>query len=150
MLVLWRRHANECPHDSRDSRRCACPIWFDWRIGGKRIRKPMKTKDWQVAQIKARQSAQASMGTAINCGTRSLSAYCKGVRAWRTFPCSWGTVGLPLRRNTTQVLLKVVRIAWTWMCEKHGSEPYGKANPPPSPCRIRICRIPLSTFWLFK
>jgi integrase/recombinase XerD len=55
MLVLWRRHAQECPHDSRDSRKCACPIWFDWRIGGKRIRKPMKTKDWQVAQIKARQ-----------------------------------------------------------------------------------------------
>jgi hypothetical protein len=34
--------------------KCACPIWMDWRISGKRIRKPLGLRDWQVAQQRAR------------------------------------------------------------------------------------------------
>jgi integrase/recombinase XerD len=55
MLVLWRRHARTCRYDGRENNKCSCPIWYDWRIGGKRIRKPMKTRDWQVARIRQRE-----------------------------------------------------------------------------------------------
>jgi site-specific recombinase XerD len=54
MLILWRRHIKRCPHNSRDNLRCHCPIWIDWRISGKRIRKPLHLHDWQVAQKRAR------------------------------------------------------------------------------------------------
>src|SRR5260221_4822925 len=52
MLVLWRRHEKHCKYadDGRDHLKCRCPIWLDWRIGGKRIRKPIGTRDWQNAQ----------------------------------------------------------------------------------------------------
>lgn len=52
MLVLWRRHEKQCKYadDGRDHLKCRCPIWIDWRIGGKRIRKPIGTRDWQNAQ----------------------------------------------------------------------------------------------------
>jgi len=49
MLVLHRRHVKACPHQSRTYKKCACPIWYDWRIGRKRIRKPIGTADWRVA-----------------------------------------------------------------------------------------------------
>ncbi len=55
MLVLWRRHTDTCPHRSRRYLKCRCPIWLDWRVGGKRLRKPMQTRDWMVAQTKARE-----------------------------------------------------------------------------------------------
>ena len=55
MLQLFRRHSEGCKHTSRDDKRCTCAIWYDWRIGGKRIRKPLKTRDWSLAQSKARQ-----------------------------------------------------------------------------------------------
>jgi site-specific recombinase XerD len=52
MLVLWRRHEKRCKYadNGRDHLKCHCPIWIDWRIGGKRIRKPIGTRDWQNAQ----------------------------------------------------------------------------------------------------
>jgi len=31
-----------------------CPLWIDWRVNGKRIQKPLGTRDWGVAQIQAR------------------------------------------------------------------------------------------------
>jgi len=57
MLVLWRRHTDNCPHldEGRDYLKCRCPIWIDWRIGGKRVRKPLNTRDWQNAQRTARE-----------------------------------------------------------------------------------------------
>jgi|HubBroStandDraft_2_1064218.scaffolds.fasta_scaffold13916_3 integrase/recombinase XerD len=55
MLVLHRRHVKDCRHQSRTYRKCACPIWLDWRIGNKRVRKPMGTSEWQVAQLRARE-----------------------------------------------------------------------------------------------
>lgn len=54
MLTLWRRHTGRCPHDSRDSRKCVCPIWMDWTTQGRRIRKPLGLRDWQAAQQRAR------------------------------------------------------------------------------------------------
>jgi integrase/recombinase XerD len=55
MLILWRRHTQTCSHSSRRYLKCRCPIWLDWRVGGKRIRKPLNTKDWTVAQTHARE-----------------------------------------------------------------------------------------------
>jgi integrase/recombinase XerD len=57
MLVLWRRHTQTCPHkdDGREYLKCRCSIWIDWRIAGKRVRKPLHTRDWQAAQLRARQ-----------------------------------------------------------------------------------------------
>ena len=54
MLVLWRRHELSCPHTSRKSKKCRCPIWVDWRLSGKRIRKPIGLRDWSLAQQRAR------------------------------------------------------------------------------------------------
>ena len=56
MLVLFRRHTPVCPHkdEGRDWIKCRCPVWIDWHIGRKRIRKPLQTRDWQAAQILAR------------------------------------------------------------------------------------------------
>jgi hypothetical protein len=55
MLNLFRRHTRKCPHDSRDSLKCHCPIWFDWSMpNGQRIRKPLGLRDWQAAQRRAR------------------------------------------------------------------------------------------------
>jgi hypothetical protein len=57
MLVLWRRHTNDCWHrdEGRDYLKCRCPIWVDWRVSGRRIRKPLGLRDWQVAQQRARE-----------------------------------------------------------------------------------------------
>ena len=55
MLNLFRRHTRKCPHDSRDSLKCHCPIWIDWSLpNGERIRKPLGLRDWQAAQRRAR------------------------------------------------------------------------------------------------
>jgi integrase/recombinase XerD len=56
MLVVHRRHVDECPHrhKGRQFRKCTCPLWIDWRVGRKRIQKPLGTRDWGVAQIQAR------------------------------------------------------------------------------------------------
>jgi integrase len=57
MLNLYRRHQKHCPHrhKGRDHLKCRCPIWVDWRVSGKRIRKPLGLRDWQVAQQRARE-----------------------------------------------------------------------------------------------
>jgi integrase len=54
MLNLFRRHTKRCPHDSRESLRCQCPIWIDWTTDRQRIRKPLGLRDWQAAQRRAR------------------------------------------------------------------------------------------------
>lgn len=55
MLNLWRRHVAECRHKTRRSLKCTCPIWADWTVAGRRIRQPMQTRDWQIAQSRARE-----------------------------------------------------------------------------------------------
>jgi integrase/recombinase XerD len=54
VLVLFRRHTKQCGHAARDERNCRCPIWIDWHVSGKRIRKPLGLRDWQRAQLRAR------------------------------------------------------------------------------------------------
>jgi hypothetical protein len=56
MLVLWRRHARTCSDkdEGRDHQRCRCSIWMDWTNEGRRIRKPLGVRDWQIAQRRAR------------------------------------------------------------------------------------------------
>lgn len=56
MLIVHRRHVEECSHrhKGREFRKCSCPLWIDWRVGRKRIQKPLGTRDWGVAQIQAR------------------------------------------------------------------------------------------------
>ena len=60
MLNVYRRHSPSCPHQSREYNRCRCRIWYDWNIDGKRITKPIGTRDWQRAQQLAREMEQRS------------------------------------------------------------------------------------------
>src|SRR6516165_8633055 len=54
MLNIYRRHLRECPNDSRDARRCQCPIWMDWVSGSTRLQRSMGIRDWQAAQRRVR------------------------------------------------------------------------------------------------
>lgn len=51
MLSLWRRHLKSCPHKAkgRAHTKCACPIWCDGEVDGKRYRQSLETRDWQRA-----------------------------------------------------------------------------------------------------
>jgi integrase/recombinase XerD len=55
MLNAYRRHSPSCPHQSREYNRCRCRIWYDWNIDGRRITKPIGTRDWPRAQQLARE-----------------------------------------------------------------------------------------------
>src|ERR1700704_989035 len=64
MLTLWRRHGKGCIHTNRQFLKCKCPIWLDWRVAGKRIRKPLGLRDWGLAQQRARQMEAEGIGSA--------------------------------------------------------------------------------------
>ncbi len=57
MLNLWRRHVASCPHRHKGRKylKCQCPIWMDWRFDGPRLRRPVGTRNWEVAQRRARE-----------------------------------------------------------------------------------------------
>lgn len=57
MLNLWRRHVASCPHRHKGRKylKCRCPIWMDWRLDGPRLRRPVGTRNWEVAQRRARE-----------------------------------------------------------------------------------------------
>ena len=67
MLVVHRRHVEDCSHrhKGRAYRNCHCPLWLDWRVDGKRIQKPLGTRDWGVAQIQARKIEVEGLTTKI-------------------------------------------------------------------------------------
>src|SRR5215471_5340477 len=48
MLTLYRRHKPTCPHfaEGRKFHRCKCAIWADGILGGREIRRSMRTRDW--------------------------------------------------------------------------------------------------------
>jgi integrase/recombinase XerD len=52
MPDTYRRHKKDCPHllEGRGHRGCHCPWWFYGRINGKRIRKSLRTAEWEEAQ----------------------------------------------------------------------------------------------------
>jgi integrase/recombinase XerD len=54
MIIVFRRHAPPCRETSRESAKCTCPIYIDWRVAPQRIRKSLKTRNWQKALSAAR------------------------------------------------------------------------------------------------
>ena len=55
--MIFRRHRSSCAHRPAGRRKwgCACPIWFDGRIDGKRILVSMHTAEWEKARVLAQQ-----------------------------------------------------------------------------------------------
>jgi len=56
MLTIWRRHTGSCPHRAkgRDYLKCACPLWADGYVDGKRVlRQSLRTRDVARARKKA-------------------------------------------------------------------------------------------------
>jgi integrase/recombinase XerD len=51
MLTLYRRHKPTCPHFSEGRRfhHCKSAIWADGVLGGREIRRSMRTRDWTKA-----------------------------------------------------------------------------------------------------
>ena len=47
MLTLYRRHKPTCPHfaEGRKFHHCKCMIWADGVLGGREIRRSMRTRD---------------------------------------------------------------------------------------------------------
>jgi integrase/recombinase XerD len=48
-MIIWRRHIAPCTSTDRRDPRCGCPIHYEHRVKGKRIRKTLKTTNWQKA-----------------------------------------------------------------------------------------------------
>lgn len=51
MLTLYRRHKPTCSHFSEGRRyhHCKCAIWADGILGGRELRRSMRTRDWTKA-----------------------------------------------------------------------------------------------------
>jgi len=49
---LFRSHERSCPHrkKGRAYKKCRCPIWIDFSLGGKRIFKSLRIRNWQLAE----------------------------------------------------------------------------------------------------
>jgi integrase/recombinase XerD len=53
MLKAYRRHRlPKCSQTNREYRRCACVIWVDGTLEGKRYHKTLDTRNWDLAQKK--------------------------------------------------------------------------------------------------
>lgn len=53
MLKAYRRHREpRCNKTDREHRRCACVIWVDGTLAGKRYHKTLRTRNWDIAQKK--------------------------------------------------------------------------------------------------
>lgn len=50
MNVFRRHNPAKCKYTSRFEYRCKCPIWVDGYKDGRRIREPLKLRDWNRAQ----------------------------------------------------------------------------------------------------
>ncbi len=48
-MIIWRRHVSPCQSEDRNDPRCGCPIHYDHRVNGKRVRRTLKTTNWQKA-----------------------------------------------------------------------------------------------------
>ena len=48
-MIIWRRHVPPCQSEDRNDPRCGCPIHYDHRVNGKRVRRTLKTTNWQKA-----------------------------------------------------------------------------------------------------
>lgn len=56
MLTVYRRHRPDCRHKSRGRNflRCACPLWCDGELDGRRFRRSLGTTDLEEAQVRVR------------------------------------------------------------------------------------------------
>jgi integrase/recombinase XerD len=54
-MILWRRHVAPCDSIDPTDPRCGCPIYQEYRVGRKRFRRSLKTRNWQKALAEARQ-----------------------------------------------------------------------------------------------
>lgn len=55
-MIIRRRHAPPCESTNRSDPRCGCPIYQEFRVGKKRFRKSLKTRNWQKAIAEARKN----------------------------------------------------------------------------------------------
>jgi site-specific recombinase XerD len=57
MLTPYRRHAKACPFKSKGNayKKCTCPVWVQGSVDGRAVRRSADTRDWRVAQIRARE-----------------------------------------------------------------------------------------------
>jgi integrase/recombinase XerD len=53
-MIIWRRHVAPCESTDRTDPRCGCPIYQEYRVGNRRFRKTLKTRNWQKALADAR------------------------------------------------------------------------------------------------
>jgi integrase/recombinase XerD len=53
-MIIRRRHAPPCESKDRSDPRCGCPIFQEYRVGTKRFRLSLKTRNWQKALADAR------------------------------------------------------------------------------------------------
>jgi integrase/recombinase XerD len=54
-MILWRRHVVPCDSTDPTDPRCGCPIYQEYRVGKRRFRRSLKTRNWQKALAEARQ-----------------------------------------------------------------------------------------------
>ena len=84
MLNLWRRHLTSCPHQSRNYKKCGCPIWVQGTLHGKWMKKSLDLRNWESAQKLVRdwESGHATEVTSVakacdafirDCEARELS-----------------------------------------------------------------------------
>ncbi|MEK7752470.1 MAG: tyrosine-type recombinase/integrase [Acidobacteriota bacterium] len=80
MLNLYRRHTPRCPQRAKGSEwtKCACPLWCDGELDGKRVRRSLKTRDWQRAlrKMAALESPDAPRFKPVVEATRSFLEHC--------------------------------------------------------------------------
>src|SRR5947199_2684502 len=62
MLTIFRRHTQNCPHNSkgRSWKSCKCPIHCEGVLGKEYIRESLDTRSWDVAQTKVRNRETAN------------------------------------------------------------------------------------------
>jgi site-specific recombinase XerD len=83
MLNLYRRHAEDCPHQDKGQNhvKCSCPIWCYGQLNGIETRRSVKTRDWMraVKRIEAWESSpqQAIPTTALAGAVAAYLADCR-------------------------------------------------------------------------
>lgn len=81
-LLLYRRHTKRCPHKREGVQytKCACPLYADGYVDGRRIRHSLKTRAWARAErlVRQMQDPDAPSDVGISDG---LALYLEDCRA---------------------------------------------------------------------
>ncbi len=80
MLTPYRRHTKACPFKSKGNayKKCSCPVWVQGSVDGSAVRRSADTRDWRVAQIRARE--WEAEGTKPKAGYVTVEAACAAFR----------------------------------------------------------------------